>query len=70
MTTGAMVFGAVPLILAVGPGAVSRFDMGLVIASGLAVGAIFSLYVVPVIYTFLATEKPPLEPQLPVNKTN
>lgn len=57
MTTGAMVFGAVPLILAVGPGAVSRFDMGLVIATGLSIGAIFSLYVVPVIYTFLATEK-------------
>ncbi len=57
MTTGAMVFGAVPLILAVGPGAVSRFDMGLVIAAGLAIGALFSLYVVPVFYSYLATVK-------------
>jgi multidrug efflux pump len=57
MTTGAMVFGAVPLILATGPGSVSRFDMGLVIAAGLAIGALFSLYVVPVIYTYLATVK-------------
>ena len=57
MTTGAMVFGAVPLILAAGPGSVSRFDMGLVIASGLAIGALFSLYVVPAIYTYLAADK-------------
>ncbi len=57
MTTGAMVFGAVPLILASGPGSVSRFDMGLVIASGLAIGALFSLYVVPAIYTYLAADK-------------
>ncbi|MGA9854723.1 MAG: efflux RND transporter permease subunit [Gammaproteobacteria bacterium] len=57
MTTGAMVFGVVPLLLATGPGAVSRFDMGLVIATGLAIGALFSLYVVPVIYTYLATVK-------------
>jgi multidrug efflux pump len=57
MTTGAMVFGAVPLILAVGPGAVSRFDMGLVIAAGLSIGALFSLYVVPVFYSYLATAK-------------
>ena len=57
MTTGAMVFGAMPLIFAVGPGSLSRFDMGLVIASGLAIGALFSLYVVPAIYTYLAADK-------------
>ncbi|MGH8377648.1 MAG: efflux RND transporter permease subunit, partial [Gammaproteobacteria bacterium] len=57
MTTGAMVFGVVPLLVASGPGAVSRFDMGLVIATGLAIGAMFSLYVVPVIYTYVATAK-------------
>ena len=62
MTTGAMVFGAVPLILAVGPGSVSRFDMGLVIASGLAIGALFSLYVVPAIYTYLAADKSAPQP--------
>ena len=57
MTTGAMVFGAVPLILATGPGSVGRFDMGLVIGAGLSIGALFSLYVVPVIYTYLAVDK-------------
>jgi multidrug efflux pump len=57
MTTGAMVFGALPLVFATGPGAVSRFDMGLVIAAGLAIGALFSLYVVPVIYTYLGHDR-------------
>lgn len=57
MTTGAMVLGVVPLLLATGPGAVSRFDMGLVIATGLTIGALISLYVVPVIYTYVATDK-------------
>ncbi len=54
MTTFAMVFGVVPLLLATGPGAVSRFHMGLVIAAGLSIGALISLYVVPVVYTFVA----------------
>lgn len=57
MTTGAMVFGALPLVFASGPGAVSRFDMGLIIVAGLAIGALFSLYVVPVIYTYLARDR-------------
>jgi multidrug efflux pump len=57
MTTCAMVFGVVPLLMASGPGAESRFDMGLVIATGLTIGALISLYVVPVIYTYVATVK-------------
>jgi multidrug efflux pump len=57
MTTGAMVFGVVPLLLASGPGAVSRFQMGLVIATGLGIGALFSLYVVPVVYSYIAVIK-------------
>ncbi len=57
MTTLAMVFGVVPLLLAHGPGAVSRFDMGLVIATGLTIGALISLYVVPAIYTYVAQAK-------------
>src|SRR6202166_2339496 len=47
MTTAAMVLGVVPLLLASGAGAVSRFDMGLVIATGLTVGTLFTLFVVP-----------------------
>lgn len=57
MTTLAMVFGVVALLVAHGPGAVSRFDMGLVIATGLTIGAPISLYVVPTIYTYVAKEK-------------
>lgn len=55
MTTAAMVFGVLPLMLASGPGAVSRQGIGWVIASGMAVGTLFTLYVVPVIYSYLAT---------------
>jgi len=56
MTTAAMVFGVIPLILASGAGAVSRFNMGLVIASGLAIGTLFTLFVVPAFYMLLAAD--------------
>lgn len=56
MTTGAMVFGVVPLIIASGAGAVSRFDIGLVIASGLSIGTLFTLFVVPAMYMMLADD--------------
>jgi multidrug efflux pump len=54
MTTGAMVLGVVPLILAGGAGAASRFNMGLVIATGLSIGTLFTLFVVPAMYMVLA----------------
>jgi len=54
MTTAAMVFGMVPLILATGAGAVSRFDIGTVIATGMSVGTLFTLFVLPCVYTLLA----------------
>lgn len=54
MTTAAMVFGVLPLILATGPGAASRFAIGLVIATGMAIGTLFTLFVVPMVYTFVA----------------
>jgi len=56
MTTAAMVLGVVPLIVATGAGALSRFSMGLVIASGLAVGTLFTLFVVPAVYVLLAAD--------------
>ncbi len=55
MTTAAMVLGVVPLITASGAGALSRFNMGLVIATGLAVGTLFTLFVVPAMYMLLGT---------------
>lgn len=54
MTTAAMVLGVVPLILASGAGAASRFDIGLVIASGMLIGTCFTLFVVPTMYMLLA----------------
>ncbi len=56
MTTGAMVLGVLPLLLMNGPGAVSRFQMGLVIFTGLGIGALFSLFVVPAMYMVLAKD--------------
>jgi multidrug efflux pump len=56
MTTAAMVLGVVPLLLATGAGAEARFQMGLVIASGIAIGTLFTLFVVPSAYVLLAAE--------------
>lgn len=56
MTTVAMIMAMVPLLLASGPGAISRFDIGLVISTGLGIGTLFTLYVVPAFYMILATD--------------
>src|SRR5260370_25300651 len=56
MTTGAMVLGVVPLLIASGASAVSRFNMGLVIATGAAIGTLFTLFVVPAMYVLLADD--------------
>jgi len=54
MTTAAMVLGSVPLALAHGAGAESRQQIGWVIVGGLLLGTLLTLYVVPVVYTYLA----------------
>jgi len=54
MTTAAMALAVVPLIIAEGAGAAARYSMGLVIFSGLLVGTCFTLFVVPMFYTFIA----------------
>ena len=56
MTTAAMVFGVVPLVIASGAGAAGRHAMGLVIFTGLSIGTLFTLFVVPAMYMFLAGE--------------
>jgi multidrug efflux pump len=61
MTTAAMVFGMVPLIIATGAGAVSRFDIGTVIATGMSIGTLFTLFVLPCVYTLLAKPDKPKE---------
>lgn len=56
MTTAAMVFGVLPLVIASGAGAAGRYAMGLVILTGMSIGTMFTLFVVPAMYMFLAGE--------------
>jgi multidrug efflux pump len=53
MTTAAMVLGVVPLVFASGAGAASRFAIGLVISTGLSIGTVFTLFVVPGVYMLI-----------------
>jgi len=55
MTTAAMVAGLIPLMFASGAGAASRMSIAIVIVSGMSVGTLFTLFVLPVFYTFLAS---------------
>ncbi len=57
MTTVSMIVAMIPLLIASGPGAASRFDIGLVIASGLGVGTLFTLFILPAFYLLLARER-------------
>lgn len=54
MTTAAMALGVIPLIIADGAGAAARYSVGLVIFSGIVVGTIFTLFVVPAFYTLIS----------------
>jgi len=56
MTTAALLLAVFPLLIATGAGAASRFDMGLIIFTGLAVGTLFTLFVVPGVYLMLARD--------------
>jgi multidrug efflux pump len=56
MTTVAMLVAMIPLLTAAGPGAVSRFHIGLVIATGLGIGTLFTLFIVPAVYLLLARD--------------
>ncbi len=71
MTTAAMVLGVMPLVIAAGAGAAGRFNMGLVISTGLAIGTMFTLFVVPAFYMLLAADhhagQPSDEPRLSAN---
>ncbi len=56
MTTAALVLAVIPLILATGAGAGARFSMGLIIATGMTIGTLFTLFVLPAVYLVLARE--------------
>lgn len=56
MTSAATVFGHFPLVLVSGPGAEARNSIGIVLVTGMIVGTLFTLFVVPVFYTLIAGE--------------
>jgi len=59
MTTAAIVMAVMPLLIASGPGAVSRNHIGLVIVTGMTIGTPFTLFVLPVVYTYIAQKREP-----------
>ena len=56
MTSAAMVLGVVPLMIASGAGAVGRNHMGIVIGTGISIGTLFTLFVVPAMYMLLSRD--------------
>jgi multidrug efflux pump len=75
MTSAATVFGHLPLVLVTGPGAEARNSIGTILVTGMIVGTLFTLFVVPVFYSLIAAQHRPsqahdeIEPhaQTPVN---
>ena len=61
MTTAAMVLGVLPLVTASGAGAAGRYNMGLVILTGIAIGTLFTLFVVPSMYMLIAADHSKVE---------
>jgi multidrug efflux pump len=56
MTSAATIFGHFPLVLVSGAGAAARNSIGIVLVSGMLIGTIFTLFVVPVIYSIIAKD--------------
>ena len=56
MTTAATIFGHLPLVFVSGPGAAARNSIGMVLVAGMALGTLFTLYVVPVFYLWIAAD--------------
>jgi multidrug efflux pump len=59
MTTAATVFGHLPLVFVTGAGAEARNSIGIMLVSGMAIGTLFTLLILPVIYLVLAAEHRP-----------
>jgi len=59
MTSFSTIIGILPLVIASGAGAASRQAIGITIVSGFAIGTLFTLFVLPVIYTFFAADHRP-----------
>lgn len=57
MTTISTILGILPIALALGAGSESRSSMGIAVIGGLLIGSIFTLYVIPAVYSYLSTDK-------------
>ncbi|MDR0630816.1 MAG: efflux RND transporter permease subunit, partial [Holosporales bacterium] len=58
MTTFAMVLGALPLAFAHGAGSEIRTPLGAVIVGGMTIGTLFTLFIIPIVYLYIAKIKP------------
>ena len=56
MTSAATIFGHLPLVLATGPGSAARISIGMVLVTGMTVGTLLTLFVVPVFYSLIAAQ--------------
>jgi multidrug efflux pump len=56
MTSAATVFGHMPLVFVSGPGSEARNSIGTILVSGMLIGTLFTLFVVPVFYSLIAAE--------------
>jgi multidrug efflux pump len=56
MTTGATIAGHFPLTLVTGAGAAARNSIGLVLVGGMAIGSLFTLFIIPSIYMLIAKD--------------
>ena len=68
MTTAATVVGHLPLVFARGPGAGARNSIGIMLVSGMIIGTLFTLFIVPSIYMLVARKREPAraaDPSLP-----
>ncbi len=61
MTTAATVFGHMPLVFVTGAGAQARNSIGIMLVSGMAIGTLFTLLILPAVYMVLAAEHRPEE---------
>jgi len=68
MTSAATVFGHFPLVLVSGPGSAARNSIGMVLVTGMSLGTIFTLFIVPVFYSLIAAEHKPAPAYEPVGQ--
>ena len=69
MTTAATVVGHFPLVIATGPGAGARNSIGIMLVSGMIIGTVFTLFLVPSIYMLIARNRVPQESEATEKRT-